>query len=98
MNFITVYINSWWHISNISCQIIILTCQITMSTCRKNIITTSTTVSFKSLGPIDCKFHGHGKNDGFVLYEFITKQCSRFCKYTNISVMKKRSKKITCQQ
>ena len=25
---------------------------------------------FKSLGPIDSKFHGHGKNDGFVLYEY----------------------------
>ena len=23
----------------------------------------------KSLGPIDRKFHGHGENDGFVLYE-----------------------------
>ena len=52
----------------------------------------------KSLGPIDRKFHGNGKNDGFVLYEYIIKQCSSFCKYTNISVMKKRSKKITCEQ
>ena len=25
----------------------------------------------KSLGPIDRKFHGHGENDGFVLYEYI---------------------------
>ena len=46
----------------------------------------------KSLGPIDRKFHGHGENDGFVLYEYIIKQCSRFCKYTNISVMKKNVK------
>ena len=43
----------------------------------------------KSLGPIDRKFHGHGVNDGFVLYECIIKQCSIFCKYTNINVMKK---------
>ena len=27
-----------------------------------------------SLGPIDRKFHGHGENDGFVLYEFIKKK------------------------
>ena len=27
----------------------------------------------KSLGPIDRKFHGHGENDGFVLYEHIIK-------------------------
>ena len=46
----------------------------------------------KSLGPIDRKFHGHGENDGFVLYEYIIKQCSSFCKYTNISVMKKKVK------
>ena len=44
----------------------------------------------KSLGPIDRKFHGHGENDGFVLYEYIIKQFSSFCKYTNISVMKKK--------
>ena len=25
----------------------------------------------KSLGPIDRKFHGHGKNDEFVLYEYL---------------------------
>ena len=25
----------------------------------------------KSLYPIDCKFHGHDENDGFVLYEYI---------------------------
>ena len=29
--------------------------------------------SLKSLGPIDRKFHGHGKNDEFVLYEYIIK-------------------------
>ena len=44
----------------------------------------------KSLGPIDRKFHGHGENDGFVLYEYIIKQFSSFCKYTNISVKKKK--------
>ena len=43
----------------------------------------------KSLGPIDRKFHGHGENDGFVLYGYLIKQFSSFCKYTNISVMKK---------
>ena len=43
----------------------------------------------KSLGPIDRKFQGHGENDGFVLYEYIIKQLSSFCKYTNNSVMKK---------
>ena len=53
--------------------------------------------SIKSLGPIDRKFHGHGENDGFVLYEYIMKQCSSFCKYTNISVMKKIYNKIACQ-
>ena len=50
-------------------------------------------LKLKSLGPIDRKFHGHGKNDGFVLYEYIIKQCSSFCKYTNISVMKKKNVK-----
>ena len=49
------------------------------------------------LGPIDHKFHGHGKNNAFFLYEYIIKQCSSFCKYTNISIKKKR-KKIKCQQ
>ena len=44
----------------------------------------------KSLGPIDRKFHGHGETiDGFLLYEYIIKQFSSFCKYTSISVMKK---------
>ena len=42
----------------------------------------------KSLGPIDRKFHGHSQNDGFVLYEYIIKQCSSFCKYTNSIVMR----------
>ena len=45
--------------------------------------------TLKSLSPIDRKFHGHGENDGFVLYEYIIKQFISFCKYTNISVMKK---------
>ena len=36
-------------------------------------------------------------NDGFVLYEYIFKQCSSFCK-SNISGMEKKSNKITCQQ
>ena len=51
----------------------------------------------KSLGPINRKFHGHGKSDGFVLCEYKIKQCSRFCKYTctNISVMKKTLKNYT---
>ena len=52
----------------------------------------------KSLSLIHRKFHGHGKNDEFVLYDYIIKQCSSFCKYTSISVIKKRSKKITCEQ
>ena len=46
----------------------------------------------KLLGPIDPKFHGHGENDGFVLYEYIIKQVISFFKYTNISVMKKKVK------
>ena len=37
--------------------------------------------NFKSLGPIDRKFHGHGENDGFVFYEYIIKQVISFCKY-----------------
>ena len=36
--------------------------------------------SLKSLGPIHRKFYRHGKNDGFVLYEYVIKQCSSFCK------------------
>ena len=53
----------------------------------------------KSLGPIDRKFHGHGENDGFVLYEHIIKQFSSFCKHTNSSDLKKKmSNKITCKQ
>ena len=53
----------------------------------------------KSLGPIDRKFHGHGENDGFVLYEHIIKQFSSFCKHTKISDLKKKlSNKITCKQ
>ena len=54
--------------------------------------------NLKSLGPIDRKFHGHGENDGFVLYEYIIKQFSSSCKHTNISVMKKKTNKITCKQ
>ena len=27
--------------------------------------------SLKSLGPIHHKYYGHGKNDGFVLYEYV---------------------------
>ena len=45
--------------------------------------------NLKSLSPIDRKFHGLGKNDEFVLYEYIIKKCSSFYKYTNISVMEK---------
>ena len=44
----------------------------------------------KSLGPIDRKFHRHGENDGFVLYEHIIKQFSSFCKHTNISDLKEK--------
>ena len=32
----------------------------------------------KSLGPIVRLFHEHGKNDGFVLYEYISQQFSSF--------------------
>ena len=46
----------------------------------------------KSLGPIDRKFHGHYKNDGFFFNEYKIKQFSSFCKYANISVMKKKIK------
>ena len=45
-------------------------------------INRATRIYLKSLGPIDRKFHGHGENDGFVLYEYIIKQCSSFWKYT----------------
>ena len=48
--------------------------------------------NLKSLGLIDRKFHGHGKNDGFVLYENTLNNAVVFCKYTNISVMKKKIK------
>ena len=51
----------------------------------------------KSLSQFDRELHGHGKKDGFVLDEYIMKQCSSCWKYTNISVMKKQPKK-TCQQ
>ena len=47
-------------------------------------------IHLKSLGPIDRKCRGHSKNDGFVLYEYIIKQCSSFCKYTIITIMKKK--------
>ena len=49
--------------------------------------------NLKPLGPIDCKFHGHRENDGFVLCEYRIKQYSSFRKYTNMKI-----KKITCQQ
>ena len=50
-----------------------------------------TSLNLKSIGPIDRNFHGHGENDGIVLNEFIIKKkCSRFCKYTNINIIKKR--------
>ena len=45
-----------------------------------------------SLGPIDRKFHKHGENDGFVLYEHIIKQFSSFCTHTNINVMNNNEK------
>ena len=69
-----------------------------MYTCDSEIIKKNLKQKLKSLGPIDRKFHGLGKNIGFVWYEYIIKQCSSFCKYTNTSAIKKRSKKIACQQ
>ena len=36
----------WWHISAITCQIIMSTCHIIMSTSQKNIITTSSQKSY----------------------------------------------------
>ena len=53
----------------------------------------STQSVLKSLGPIDHNFNGHRKNDGFVLHEYIIKQRNSFCKYTNISDIKKHYKK-----
>ena len=49
-------------------------------------------MTIKSLGPIDCKFRGHGKNDGYVLYEYIIKQCSNFSKYTKYQRYEKKIK------
>ena len=40
-----------------------------------------------AIGRIDRKIHGHGENDGFVLYDFIFSNEVVFCKYTNFSVM-----------
>ena len=57
--------------------------------CKCNVHCSINFFSLKSLSPIDRKFHGHGENDGFVLYEYITKQFSSFCKHTNISDLKK---------
>ena len=38
-----------------------------------------TVINLKSLGPIDrTMIHEHGKNDGFVLFEYIIIPCSRF--------------------
>ena len=34
--------------------------------------------NLKSLGPIDCKFHGHSENDGFVSCEYRIKQYNSF--------------------
>ena len=39
--------------------------------------------------PIDRRFHGHGENDGFVLYEYIIKQVISFCKYKHQRYEKK---------
>ena len=61
-------------------------CKVALNRIDKDVVTQK---NLKSLGPIDRKFHGHGENDGFVLYEYTIKQCSIFCKYTNISVIKK---------
>ena len=47
----------------------------------------------KSLGPIDRKFHEHGKNDGFVLYEYKIKPCSSFLRiYKHQELWKKKIK------
>ena len=39
-------------------------------TCYKSLYIVRHFVTLKSLVPIDRKFHGHGENDGFVLYEY----------------------------
>ena len=39
----------------------------------------------KSLGSIDRKFRGHGKNDGFVLYEYIIHVQFRHVNHSEIS-------------
>ena len=81
-------------ILNTSIQIrynVYLTLQCQYSTLKSKIKNVKATKDLKSLGPIDRKFHGHGENDEFVLYEYIIKQCSSFCKYTN-SVVKKNVK------
>ena len=50
--------------------------------------------SLKSFGPIYRKFQGHGVNDGFVLYEYIIKQCSTILQTYKHQRYKKKSKKI----
>ena len=52
----------------------------------------------KSLGPIDRKFHGHGENDGFVLYEYIINNAVVFANIQTSALWKKMSNEITCQQ
>ena len=47
-----------------------------------------------SLGQIDRKFHGHGENYGFVLYEYIIKQYAVVLANVQTSTLYK----ITCQQ
>ena len=43
----------------------------------------------KSLGPIDRKFHGHGKNDRFVLYEILSNNAVLLQKYKHQRYEKK---------
>ena len=61
-------------------------CKVALNRIDKDVVTQK---NLKSLGPIDRKFHGHGENDRFVLYEYIIKQFISFCKHTNISDLKK---------
>ena len=46
----------------------------------------------KSPGMIDRKCHGHGENDGFVLYDFLIKESSSFTNIQTSALRKKFSK------
>ena len=52
-------------------------------------------IYLKSLGPNDRTFYGHGKNDGFVLYEYIIKQCVSFLQIYKYQPYKKKMKEKT---